>query len=72
MAQPSALSESSSRHRAKGEFGIEAPPVSPSKPDTAPSLRTLSDDELKPYFNEWMRRKMKARRAKPADPVPLE
>ena len=38
----------------------------PDKPDTAPSIRDLSDDELKPYFNEWMRRKMKARRAKPA------
>ncbi len=44
---------------------IEAPDT----PDTAPSVTNsvtnaalLTDDQLRPFYNEWMRRKMKARR----------
>jgi hypothetical protein len=44
----------------------QRPVPSPGKPDTWPSdLSVLSDEELRPYFNEVMRRKMKLRRAKP-------
>lgn len=28
-----------------------------------PDLQSMTLDELRPYFNEWMRRKMQARRA---------
>jgi hypothetical protein len=32
----------------------------PGKPDTEPSgLSALTDDELRPYYNEWMRRNMR-------------
>ena len=44
----------------------------PSKPDTEPStpllvtlVTELTDAQLRPYYNEWMRRKMKRVRAKP-------
>jgi hypothetical protein len=38
--------------------------LSRDKSDTAPSgLSVMSDEELRPYFNEVMRRKMKLRRA---------
>jgi hypothetical protein len=40
----------------------------PDKPDTAPSVSPadLSDEELRPFYNEVLRRKMKARRARKA------
>lgn len=42
----------------------ESPTDAPDKPDTAPSdLSAMSDDELRLYYNEWMRRKMRKRRA---------
>jgi hypothetical protein len=52
------------------DSGSTTAPV-PDKPDTAPSLLTplvteMSDEELRPFYNEVLRRKMKARRARKA------
>lgn len=45
----------------------------PDTPDTAPSFtdlaRSLTDDELRPFYNEWMRRKMLAKRARKPAPA---
>jgi hypothetical protein len=50
---------------------IALPAAPPGKPDTAPPLVTpliteMSDEELRPFYNEVLRRKMKARRARKA------
>jgi hypothetical protein len=57
------------RDRTQPAKDLSAQETAPSrdKPDTAPSIRNLPDDQLKPYHNEWMRRQMMKRRAKQKD-----
>jgi hypothetical protein len=75
---PRSNAPSPSRHTPDNSLYQAPPPAtspravpSPDKPDTAPSPETpvtqMTDTELKPYFNEVMRRRMKLRRAKQKD-----